>query len=116
MTGERDRSYFFQRAPAAFAAISFRRSGVKLPALASPPFAARSRLDRFTSFSPVTLSRMDRAEESDSSAISSGSCSLGGFVIMNNLTSDVARVIRPCYNSRFKLTHDQRVITFNVST
>lgn len=87
-------SYFLpQRVDAAFAAIWPRRSGVSFAALAAPPAAARVANARFGIFSPVTRSRMERAEESDSSTISSGDCSRGGLLTGSSLASGD---VRPC--------------------
>ncbi len=80
-------AYFFQRLAAAFAAIWLLRSGAIFAARAAPPAAARAARARFGIFSPVTLSRMERAEESESSAISSGSCSRGGLLTNDSLSS-----------------------------
>jgi hypothetical protein len=91
----RARYFLSQRVVPALDAISLRRSGVSLAALAVPPAAARLARARFGGFSPVTWRRMERAIDRDSSAISSGCCSRGGLLTGFNLTSYLPAVTAP---------------------
>lgn len=92
--------YFFQRFAAALAAISLRRFGVSFAARAEPPDAARKVSARLGIFSPVTRWRIERAEASDSSAISSGVFSRGGLLTTINLASLRAKRTTPLLQVR----------------